>query len=109
MNIAIHDCCPFAQKALSRVTPVATHLAECLNASPNNNWRVLLLEANLHLMLWYGPAEYQQVVRNNAARLPPSLVRLDLPTIERKLRRALELKPDSLEVYGSLVTALIFA
>lgn len=97
------------ERAVDYVAPLVDHLSKCHTLGLTTNWRLLLVECNLHLMLWYGPLAYQKVVTHNASHMPPNLVRLSLANIEEKLRQALASNPQSLEVHGSLFTTLIFA
>ena len=97
------------ERAVDYVGPLVGHLTKCHALGLASNWRLLLVECNMHLMLWYGPPAYQEAVAQNASHLPTGLVRPSLANIEQKLRQALTMSPQSLEVHGSLMTALIFA
>lgn len=96
------------ERAMDYVAPLAEHLSKCRTLGLADNWRLLLVECNMHLMLWYGPLDYQKVATQNASNMP-NLTRLSLTKIEQKLRKALASSPQSLEVHGSLFTTLIFA
>lgn len=85
----------------------ADHLRQCKQAD-TDHWRVLLMEANLQLNLYYTHPQAALLLRQASKdqQPPPRIDRLQLTVIAAKLRRSLELAPQHLHTAFSLFLTL---